>query len=259
MSQGEPGNGKGSDAFGGIVGKYERRFRTVGDMVYNVLREGIVEGVFPPGEYLRQDYLAEMIGVSRIPVRSALMQLEVEGLITLHPYRGAMVNQISGDEMAEIYEMRQLLEAAAIRKAFAAMTPARLAKLEVAARELNEIEDGAEFLRRRNEFFAALYDAEHHPRLVGTIEKLREDAGRYWLQRHPGEGYVRPPGRRDHQEVLRFLRAGDVEGAVAWLEDHLQQVARELVEIMEQEAAAAVKSKAKAARAAKAKTKAKPA
>ena len=228
-----PGNGSTADAFGGIVSRHERQFRTVGDMVYNVLREGIFQGVFPPGQYLRQDYLADAIGVSRIPVRSALMQLETEGLTTFHPYRGAMVNELSTSEMQEIYEMRALLETAALRKAFAAMTPERLAELEVAARELNDVEDGAEFLRRRNEFFRLLYDAEHHPRLVGTIEKLREDAGRYWLRRH-GQGYVRPPGDRDHQQVLGFLREGDVDGAVDWLEGHLEGVARELVQAMEQ-------------------------
>jgi DNA-binding GntR family transcriptional regulator len=231
--------GSNRDAFGGIISRHERQFRTVGDMVYNVLRDGIFQGVFPPGEYLRQDYLAEAIGVSRIPVRSALMQLETEGLITFHPYRGAMINQLSAGEMREIYEMRALLEAAAMRKAFAAMTPERLAALEVAARELNEIEDGAAFLRRRNEFFRMLYDGEHHPRLVSTIEKLREDAGRYWLQRRDQHGYVRPPGDRDHQEVLRYLTAGDVEGAVSWLETHLEGVVSELLVLMEQDAASA--------------------
>jgi DNA-binding GntR family transcriptional regulator len=233
MNNGSPG------AFEGIISRHERQFRTVGDMVYNVLRDGILQGVFPPGEYLRQDYLAEAIGVSRIPVRSALMQLETEGLITFHPYRGAMINQLSAGEMREIYEMRALLEVAAMRKAFAAMTPERLALLEVAARELNKIEDGAEFLRKRNEFFRLLYDAEHHPRLVGVIEKLREDAGRYWLQRRHQHGYVRPPGRRDHQAVLRFLKAGDVEGAVGWLQEHLERVSSELLKVMEQDELAA--------------------
>lgn len=225
--------------FGGIISRHERKFTTVGAMVYSVLRDGIFEGVFPPGEYLRQEYLAEAIGVSRIPVRSALMQLEAEGLITFHPYRGAMINQITSAEMTEIYEMRAQLEALAMRKAFAAMTPERLAELEVAARELNDVTDGAEFLRRRNEFFRLLYDEKHHPRLVAIIEKLREDAGRYWLQVHPTSGYVRPPGRRDHQEVLRFLRAGDIEGAVSWLGTHLAQVAGEIVAMMHEEAAGA--------------------
>lgn len=226
-----------AEAFGGIIDRHERKFTTVGAMVYSVLREGIFQGVFPPGEYLRQDYLAEAIGVSRIPVRSALMQLEAEGLITFHPFRGAMVNQITSGEMSEIYEMRALLESLAMRKAFAAMTPERLAELEVAARELNEVADAAEFLRRRNEFFRMLYDGEHHPRLVAVIEKLREDAGRYWLQVHPTSGYVSPPGRRDHQEVLRFLRAGDMEGAVSWLDAHLAHVAGEIVAMMREEAA----------------------
>jgi DNA-binding GntR family transcriptional regulator len=221
--------------FASMVSRHERRFQTVGDMVYNVLRDGIFQGVFPPGEYLRQDYLADTIGVSRIPVRSALMQLESEGLVTFHPYRGALVSQLSAAEMREIYEMRVLLETAAMRKGFAEMTPERLETLEVAARELNEIEDGTEFLHKRNDFFRLLYDGEHHPRLVSTIERLREDAGRYWLQRRKHHGYVRPPGDRDHQEVLRFLKTGDVDGAVKWLQNHLERVAHDLLALMEEE------------------------
>ena len=228
-------DGSPEATFASMVSRHERQFRTVGDMVYNVLRDGIFQGVFPPGEYLRQDYLADTIGVSRIPVRSALMQLETEGLITFHPYRGALVSQLSAGEMREIYEMRALLETAALRKGFAAMTPERLEMLDIAARELNDIEDGAEFLRRRNEFFRLLYDVEHHPRLVATIERLREDAGRYWIQRRRQHGYVRAPGDRDHQEVLQFLKAGDVDGAVHWLQDHLDRVAHDLLALMEEE------------------------
>ena len=118
-----------SDRFRSIVDRNSRQFRTVGDMVYEVLREGILKGVFQPGERLRQDQLAEAIGVSRIPVRSALMQLESEGLITFNPYRGAVVNKLSAKEMREIYELRALLESNALRKAVEVMTPERLAHI----------------------------------------------------------------------------------------------------------------------------------
>jgi DNA-binding GntR family transcriptional regulator len=219
-------------AFRSIVDQHGRQFRTVGDMVYGVIRESILKGVFAPGERLRQDQLAGAIGVSRIPVRSALLQLESEGLITFHPYKGAVVNKLSVDEMREIYEIRAILETHALRKALRAMTPARLEHLELLAGELNAIEDGEEFLNRRMDFFRELYDGVHQPRLVGMIERLRAEAGRYWLERKVD--YVRRPGERDHMQVLGFIRGEDTDGAVRWLEQHLERVCEELVALMEE-------------------------
>ena len=223
-----------SDRFRSIIDRNSRQFRTVGDMVYEVLREGILKGVFQPGERMRQDKLAEAIGVSRIPVRSALMQLESEGLITFNPYRGAVVNKLSAKEMREIYELRALLEAHALRKAVDVMTPERLAHLEQLAIELNAIQDGEEFLTRRNEFYRELYDHDLQARTVGLIERLRAEAGRYWLERKVD--YVSRPGQRDHLHLIEFIKAGDIEAAVTWLQEHLQRVCDELVGLMEKDA-----------------------
>jgi DNA-binding GntR family transcriptional regulator len=219
--------------FRSIVDRNSRQFRTVGDMVYEVLRESILKGVFQPGERLRQDQLAEAIGVSRIPVRSALLQLESDGLITFNPYRGAVVNKLSPEEMREIYEIRGVLEAHALRKAARAMTPEKLKHLEQLAHELNEINDGEQFLTRRNEFYRELYDGEHQVRTVGLIERLRAEAGRYWLERKVE--YVSRPGQRDHVHLIEFIKSGDVDAAVAWLHDHLQRVCDDLVALMEEE------------------------
>jgi DNA-binding GntR family transcriptional regulator len=217
-------------AFRSIVNRHERQFRTVGDMVYEVLRESIQTGVFAPGERLRQDQLAEQLGVSRIPVRSALLQLESEGLIKVHPYRGATVSELTVDEMRENYEIRGVLEALALRKAAAAMTPKRLALLRRLARELNDVRDGEEFLRLRTTFYHELYDGDRHQQLVTLIEKLRNDAGRYWLQRHVD--YVSPPGERDHGEIIEYLVRDDVAGAVAFQQEHLQRVGDRLIDLM---------------------------
>jgi DNA-binding GntR family transcriptional regulator len=225
----EPGG-----AFRSIISRHGRPFRTVGDMVYEVLRESILKGVFKPGEHLRQDRLAEAIGVSRIPVRSALLQLESEGLITFHPYRGAVVNLLSGAELREIYDIRAVLEAHALRNAVEAMTPERLDDLERQARRLNEITDGEEFLAERNAFYRALYDAERQPRLVALIEKLRDEVGRYWLERRVG--YVSRPGERDHLQLIAYLRDADADAAVRWLTDHLRRVRDDLAALMEAEA-----------------------
>jgi DNA-binding GntR family transcriptional regulator len=223
-----------SDRFRSIIDRNSRQFRTVGDMVYEVLREGILKGVFQPGERMRQDQLAEAIGVSRIPVRSALMQLESEGLITFNPYRGAVVNKLSSKEMREIYELRALLESHALRRAVEVMTPERLAHLEQLAIELNAIQDGEEFLTRRNEFYRELYDHDLQARTVGLIERLRAEAGRYWLERKVD--YVSRPGQRDHLHLIEFIKAGDIDSAVAWLQEHLRKVCDDLVALMEKDA-----------------------
>ncbi len=229
----EPGVAADGELFRSIVDRNSRHFRTVGDMVYEVLREGILKGVFQPGERMRQDELAEAIGVSRIPVRSALMQLESDGLIQFNPYKGAVVTKLSSDEMREIYELRAVLESHALRKAVSAMTPEKLAHLEQLARELNEIQDGEEFLNRRNDFYRELYDRDHQARTVDLIERLRAEAGRYWLERKVE--YVSRPGQRDHLHLIEFIQAGDIDGAVAWLQEHLQRVCDELVALMENE------------------------
>ena len=220
-------------AFRTIVDRNSRQFRTVGDMVYEVLRESILTGVLQPGERLRQDALAEAIGVSRIPVRSALLQLESDGLITFNPYRGAVVNKLSADEMREIYELRALLESHALRKAANAMTPERLEHLREIALELNEIQDGETFLNRRNAFYRELYDRDHQARTVDLIERLRAEAGRYWLERKVE--YVSRPGQRDHVHLIDFIEEGDIDGAVDWLQQHLRHVCDELVALMENE------------------------
>ena len=143
-----------------LAERHQRAFPTVSDMVYEIIRDGILQGAFAPGERLRQDELAEAIGVSRIPVRSALMQLDAEGLIDFHSYRGALVTDVSIDDMREIYDIRALVEPHALRKAMRTMTPERLEHLERLARELNDIEDGAQFLERRIAFFTELYSGE---------------------------------------------------------------------------------------------------
>src|SRR5690606_9763618 len=81
-----------------------------GELVYQSLREAVLTGAFRPGEPLRQEVLALALGVSRVPVRSAFIQLEADGLIDLTDPRGAVVRTHSAREARENYEMRELLE-----------------------------------------------------------------------------------------------------------------------------------------------------
>ncbi|MDR7541769.1 MAG: GntR family transcriptional regulator, partial [Armatimonadota bacterium] len=91
-------------------------------MVADVLREAILRGILLAGQQLRQDEIARELGVSHIPVREALRQLEAEGLVRLRPYRGFEVSELSPEEVEELYEIRIPLECQALRLAFPHLT-----------------------------------------------------------------------------------------------------------------------------------------
>src|ERR1700748_2376513 len=79
------------------------------------LREGIINGKFRPGDRLNESKLARQYGVSRIPVRDALMQLQEQGLVMNHPRRGMFVNSLSEEDTQRINSLRIILEAEAIK------------------------------------------------------------------------------------------------------------------------------------------------
>ena len=97
--------------------------RTVVELTAEALRERILRGDYPEGTPLRQDALAAELGVSRIPVREALRQLEVEGLVTFSPHVGAIVSTLSLADITELFELRALLEAELLKRALPNLTP----------------------------------------------------------------------------------------------------------------------------------------
>src|SRR5215211_5143679 len=100
--------------------------QTIASMTVEALRERILRGVYPEGEPLRQDALADELGVSRIPVREALRQLEAEGLVTFSPHRGAVVSTLSLSEVEELFELRADIECDLLCRAIPRMTVEQL-------------------------------------------------------------------------------------------------------------------------------------
>lgn len=207
--------------FAQVVDQLATGYKTIGQMVYAVLREAITNGAFAPGEWLRQESLAEAIGVSRIPVRTALLQLESEGLVTFHPHRGARVRTLSAAQIDEIYGLRVLLESHALRLSMARMTSDRLSRIHELADQLDSESEGAEFLDARVSFYREVYDAENNPLLVEMIEELRGHVGRYLLGfRFEGHG----PSHGHHAMLVEHIRGGDLFAAETWLRSHLEEV-----------------------------------
>src|SRR5262249_10536499 len=94
------------DRLRGLSGAAMPKPQTAADQVAGILREAIADGSLPAGTPLRQDDLATRFGFSRMPVRDALRQLEAEGIVSIHPTRGAFVARMDAEEIREIYAIR---------------------------------------------------------------------------------------------------------------------------------------------------------
>src|SRR5512132_4234499 len=99
-----------------------RRGTTTPDVIAETLREEILRGDVAPGQALRQEELADRFGVSRLPVRDALLRLEAQGLVHVYPNRGAFVISLSAEDVTEIFDLRILLEGDLIERAVPRLT-----------------------------------------------------------------------------------------------------------------------------------------
>ncbi|MDE0232425.1 MAG: GntR family transcriptional regulator [bacterium] len=209
------------------VSEARQRYRTAEDMVIGVLREAIVTGVFSPGERLPQDQLADLLMVSRMPIRAALRQLDSEGLVVNIPHRGAKVRELSPSELRELYELRVVVECFALRRSVLAATADDLPELMELAERCETAEEGDDWINQRCVFYRHLYSIGNGARVVDTIMALRAEVSRYLLGKRFCPGW--------HRELMETMVKGEPEEAARFLEDHLMEV----LESMEGEIAAA--------------------
>jgi DNA-binding GntR family transcriptional regulator len=153
---------------------------TTPDGVYLVLRRAILDGTFPGGGQLRERDIAASLGVSRSPLREALMRLEEEGLILKVPFRGAFVAEVSAEEIAEISSIRLLVEPYAAELALDALRGHGRSRLTQTLAELHratEIHDIATSIDAHLEFHSLFYELSDHGVLrslwTGWEAKLR--------------------------------------------------------------------------------------
>ena len=199
-----------------------RRYATTPDLIAETLRDEILRGEIAPGAALRQEELAERFGVSRLPVRDALMRLEAQGLVHVYPNRGAFVISLSADEVREIYEMRLLLEGDIIERAVPRMTADDWRRIDAAQAESARSAGGPEWVEGDWAFHRTLYEPAGRPRQLATIEQLRATVARYSTARSE------LPGRTvewlaDHDAIVAACRARASVAARRRLEDHLRR------------------------------------
>lgn len=190
------------------------------------LREAILAGHFGPGEQLREEPIARSMGVSRGPVREALVRLEREGLVVIRRNRGAFVAQLAAEDLEEVYTLRVAIETLATRRAAEFATAVQLAELQTvvdtmaafAERGITE-QEAAELDIR---FHDLIYAASNHRRLVQTWETLRPQIHILLLNRNVAHEDFREYLVKGHQWILDAIARGDGDGAVETIEDHLR-------------------------------------
>lgn len=202
-------------------------FQTVEDMTQSFIREAIVQGAFPPGQRLNLDAIAATLGVSRMPVRASLRQLESEGLLKIHAYRGATVSVLGADEIAEIYEMRILLETYLLRHAMESIDDELIERLQVIVDDLEGATELGPRLDLRRSFYNTIYERANRPRALAQANHLRSAVGRYLLLQQVDEHPV-------HSEFFVFLTNHDLDNAEEWLTSHLSRVSSRLQEMVRQ-------------------------
>ena len=198
-----------------------QRPMTAQEAVLRELRRSILTSRWSPGTPIRQDAVAAELGVSRVPVREALKILEGEGQIAYEPHKGYVVRQLDASELEEIYRLRELLEAEAIRVAVPRLTEDDLAEMHAAMTAMEALEptDVIALSEENRRFHAALFSAAEMPRLQHFVRLLRDWADVYRALLYSDAGSLKLTCS-EHRQIYDACASGDAELVVALHEQH---------------------------------------
>jgi DNA-binding GntR family transcriptional regulator len=226
------------------VGK-SLKHKTMALAAADALRSQILQGVYSPGQQLRQDTLAAAFGMSRIPIREALFIIEREGLIKILPHRGAVVVRLSPDEVEEVFNMRALLEPFLLARSAPKLTRddfRLLATIQTRYADAIRREDIGRWNELNSEFHLELYKHADSPRVIKIVQNLLSECDRLTrVQLLSIEG-DQERAIREHAELLRLCKAQDFDAACVLIRNHIEHIRAGLVEVAklrEQQAPAA--------------------
>lgn len=201
------------------------------DVVLNTLRRAILLGELKPGERLMELHLAERLGVSRTPIREAIRMLELEGLVTMIPRRGAAVAQITEKSMNDVLEVRRALDALCAELACDRITPEELEALRL-AREAFETavatRDTKEIAHADVAFHDIIVRATGNQRLIQLVNTLSEQMYRYRFE------YIKDTRQhetlvKEHRIIYQSIVGKDKETAAAAAKTHIDNQEKAII------------------------------
>ncbi|KAF0227737.1 MAG: transcriptional [Beijerinckiaceae bacterium] len=204
--------------------------RTLSAAIADRLRQEILGGVHGAGVQLRQDALAKAYGVSRIPVREALFQLEGEGLVQMVPHKGAVVTGLSPDEVRDVFDLRTLLEVRLLAQSIPALTEDDLAALDALQKTFSDAiarHDRPQWGMLNAQLHLLMYRRAPLPRTMAIVAALLQTSERYTrLQLVTKSAWER--AEREHNELIELCRARNAPAACDLLKRHIAIVRSDL-------------------------------
>ena len=208
----------------------EYQEQSLGSQIFNRIRDDILSGNYTPGEELKEATLGKQLGVSRTPVREALRQLDLEGLVEIAPNRGAKVIGISRKDVEDIYHMRARLEGLAARKAAEQIKEEELAELEevilLSEFHVKKLES-KQMVRLDGRFHEIMYRAsgsrmlEHV--LTDFLHNVKMARSHSVKTEHRAQESV-----KEHKRILEAIRQRDGDLAEQLANEHIQHVIENL-------------------------------
>ena len=183
------------------------------DVVFKTLRQGILTGELKPGERLMEIHLANKLGVSRTPIREAIRKLELEGLVTMIPRRGAEVAQITEKSMKDVLEVRKVLDNLSVELACERITEEEKEQLQNACMDFEDAVKTGDFsmiAKTDVAFHDIIVAATRNIRLSQMVNNLAEQMYRYRFE------YIKDSSQhgrlvQEHEEICRGIIQGDKE------------------------------------------------
>jgi DNA-binding GntR family transcriptional regulator len=204
-----------------------RERRTTSDYVADALREAISSGRLADGAVLNQVHVAEQLGVSRVPVREAMRQLEAEGLIDASAHRSPTVRALDRNRVAELFELRGLLEGLLVAAATPRIDAATLDKAADINAQMRKTDDPTVWLGLNREFHTVLYAPAGKIETAEVLDQIRGRAERYVhsTMRKLTQARVRSV-TREHAAILKLMRTDDADGAREAVIEHVKATSR---------------------------------
>lgn len=219
-------------------------FLPLRDVVFNTLRKAILTGELKPGERLMEIHLANRLGVSRTPIREAIRKLELEGLVTMIPRRGAEVARITEKSMKDVLEVRRALDALCAELACDRISEEEMGRLEKACAEFEKATQtgDATVIAKAD---VALHDiivaATGNQRLVQLVNNLAEQMYRYRFE------YIKDESQHErlveeHRIIYESIRAKDKAAASAAAKVHIDNQEKSVMRQIRLDSKAGVES-----------------
>ncbi len=209
-------------------------YKPLRELVFENIREAIINGHLKPGERLMEIQLAEELGVSRTPVREAIRKLELEGFVVMIPRKGAYVTDITIKDIVDVFELRWALEALAAELAAERATEEEIEQMERHLLELAKVieeQDVKKIVEIDTRFHETIYTASRNKRLGQILSLLGELIQRYRTLTLSKSERIKVT-MEEHRAIVEALAAREPQRAGRLAQEHIESAENSLMDVL---------------------------